>query len=82
VSQPGHVVRLLLTCINTDLCEVSFEPGGSILQLRHGDSYTVEVRGEGNGIVEVSFEPEGIIIGSWRGAEITVWDRAGGVVKI
>lgn len=70
-------IRLLLTALACDSCEVAFEPEGAVVSLRRGDVFTADISGPGTGVVEVSCSPEGITIGVWSGAETVAHDRAG-----
>jgi hypothetical protein len=70
-------VRLLLTCLSTEECVVSFEPEGATHTLRPSDAFTVVISGEGDGEVEVSHGDDGIAICKWNGADYQVTDRSG-----
>jgi hypothetical protein len=78
-SEPS--VRLLVTVLEADSCEVFFEPEGANFSLNRGDAFTVEIGGPGDGVVEVSYSPEGVSIGAWSGASTVAWDRAGNRLK-
>lgn len=75
-------VRLVVTLLGADACDVAFEPEGAVVPLKHGDAFTVEVRGPGDGVVEVSYHPEGISITAWSGARTFAWNRAGDPLAI
>jgi hypothetical protein len=75
-------VRLIVTLLGTDACDVAFEPEGAVIALTKGDALTVEVRGPGDGVVEVSYHPDGISITAWSGAQTFAWDRAGSPLTI
>jgi DNA-binding beta-propeller fold protein YncE len=82
VSHAETSVRLLLTVLESDACDVAFEPEGAVVALRRGDAFTVEVSGPGTGVVEVSYDPKGISIGAWSGASTVAYDRAGNRLDI
>jgi hypothetical protein len=75
-------IRLLVSCIKSAECDVSFEPEGAVVKLAHGDAFTVQIQGPGEGVVEVSYEPNGLIIGAWKGARTEAWDRSGRRLQI
>jgi hypothetical protein len=77
MNQSEPFVRLLLTVLDVDSCDVAFEPEGAVVTLRRGDALAVELHGPGSGVVEVSFDPKGISIGAWSGASTTARDRTG-----
>jgi hypothetical protein len=82
MSEVEHTVRLLVTVLETESCDVAFEPEGAVVRLDKNDAFTVEVSGAGDGIVEVSYRSCGISIAAWSGARTTAWDRAGNRLRI
>ena len=72
-----QTVRVIVTCLEDEPCDVAFEPEGAVHTLRPDDVFTVEFTGPGDGLVEVSHRSDGISIAGWGGAEVTAKDRSG-----
>jgi hypothetical protein len=70
-------VSLLLTCLDTEECVVSFEPEGAVVTLKKGHPLRVEMSGPDGGLPELSYLPDGIVVGGWQGAQTRAWDEQG-----